>query len=83
MSYFDWEFLFLQEDPKKQREKLKEMGLSEGEIVSRMSKILEKETLLPPLSMPGIGGGGNSAESTSDPSENDYVESGYVDNYFT
>lgn len=57
MNYFDWESLFLQTDPKTQRERFEKMCLSEDEIVSRMTKILEAETLIPPLAMPGVGVG--------------------------
>jgi len=85
VNYFDWESLFLQTDPKTQRERFEKMGLSEDEIVSRMTKILEAETLIPPLAMPGVGvgGGGKSPQGgQTDPSENEYVVNDYIDDYF-
>lgn len=82
--YFDWETLF-ELDPKSQRERFEKMGLSSDEVLTRMTKILEAQTLIPPLAMPGVGvgGGGRSGSQPEvDPSENEYVVNNYIDDYF-
>ena len=82
--FFGWETLFGL-DPKSQRERFEKMGLSSDEALSRMTKILEAQTLIPPLAMPGIGvgGGGKSVSPPEvDPSENEFVVNDYIDDYF-
>ena len=82
--YFDWESLFI--NATIHRQNLDKSGLSESEVVSRMNKMLDSETLLPPLSVPGIGaiggGGSISPEGPVDNTVNSFVEDGYVEDYF-
>jgi hypothetical protein len=79
--YFDWDSLFIH--PQIQRQKFEQMGLSEKEVVSRMNKILEAETLIPPLAMPGIGVGGGGRVTVPQDLGNSYVDDDYVESgYF-
>lgn len=75
--YFDWGSLFIH--PQLQRQKFEQMGLSEKDVVSRMNKILEAETLIPPLAMPGIGVGGGGRASVPQDFGNSYVDDDYVE----